>query len=97
MTLDMVGNARYVRQIKPDPLEIGPITDSHEDQTGHFQGGFIPVDKAFVVERVEYQGYARGDSNGDGCFSVSVGGVEIVRHERIDSSRDAEVAIEKTG
>jgi hypothetical protein len=80
VTLD--GQLSYFRELSPVPLDLETPIDIYERGLAHCVGGVVPAGQIFVVTRVVYYGFARGDSNGPGGFAIEIGGERILDHER---------------
>lgn len=73
--IDMTGFANaYVDHRDVFPFDaFAPIAKDERSRV-YCEGGFVPPDRTFVVTRVTWSGFARGDSNGSGGFHLVVGG-----------------------
>src|SRR5262249_3763906 len=59
----------YFDERAKEPLDLLAPLDINERGLAYCDGGDVPADQIFVVERVDYWCFARGDSNGPGGFA----------------------------
>ncbi len=54
--------------------DLRAIPDINDRHTARASGGFVPQGRVYLVERIAYQAYVKGDSNGHGEFTLWVNG-----------------------
>ncbi|QDV09720.1 ECF RNA polymerase sigma factor SigL [Planctomycetes bacterium Poly30] len=89
-TIDMTGNvSTYVDKLVPTPLDFFAEIEMKDPSLAYFHGGIVGSNRAFVVTSIDYEGVAKGDSNGHGEFQLVVGGTKIASYrDRDEPFRD---------
>lgn len=88
--IHMNGGLNRVDELSREPLDLSRPIEMDEPSRGYCEGGWIPEDQLFHVQRVTWSGTARGDSDGRGLFAVVVGGQELVASESTPESIQGE-------
>jgi hypothetical protein len=74
--------SNYLKRLLPGPISMERVTRMQDEAVAFSGGGRVPTGKVWVITRIEYEGTADGDSNGNGEFLVQVGDELIVRADR---------------
>ncbi len=76
--LHMNGALQRIDERSPEPLDLASPVSMGEPSRAYFEGGWIPQDKAFVVQRATWFGCAAGDTNASGRLQLVIGGQALV-------------------
>ncbi len=79
--ISMAGDSSiYVDKVQWTPIAMTKTIDSNDESTAYYSGGFVPKGKVWLVNKVTYNGLAKGDSNGRGEFILRIAGW-LIAHE----------------
>ena len=79
--IDMVGSVpSYGVKQSQVALDFDAYDGVDSENETYFQGGFIPPDKVFIVDRIEYRGTVvdRGLARSFGQLMIHIGGTRVV-------------------
>lgn len=72
-------HSAYFDELVGEPIATAGPVGIDERPVGYCSGGRIPKGYKLVITNVAWVGEAHGDSNGNGCFWVQLGDLELVK------------------
>ncbi len=69
----------HVRFRDAKPLDMSGELAIDEEARAYAEGGYVPQGKVWIVRSIQYEGLAKGDSNGPGEFILRVDDTQVAR------------------